>query len=578
MVWSIAALAAFYAALHLFVLPPDGFFCGDQGPKYLQARAVADRGILAPWIEGPARDVDPQSRYVMPATLRRADNHVVSVFTWLLPVLTAPLLKAFGLRGLYVIPALSAIVLFVAARDLGRKLGVGSGLWSAWTAVAATPVLFYGAEFWDHAPAAAAVMVAANVLAPGAPVTVRRGVAAGAALAIGGLFREEALLAAPALLVARVCVDAACSTSRARSVFGPDTVTLALPVLAGMAAVFLATLPLNHVVYGAWSPYHLISEMAKSAPFFEQRSLAIRELLLPGSSLPLFGALAAAVVVFAWWKQAPGVQLAIAHVSVAGLILLAGILPLWRSGFAGLITFYAYRISSAAYTWPFVIALVYVALLPREGPRTAVPGYLAIAGLAIAGLAIALTPSTGGAQWGPRYLLPAAPLLAVLAPLAQAPVFRLPPARARGVRWMARLVIAVSILIQIDGLVYLTDAKRMNGRIARTTAELAPPGDIVISDLSWYPQLVATLYDTRPLLLAWTRDQVEDIAAAAAAGGFDRVAIVVSPPLTGYAPPDVLRAPGTGAELFVRAGRVEYGERALEFHRYTRAAVTRGAR
>ena len=558
--WSVIGLAVFYAALHLFVLPPAGFFCGDQGPKYLQARAVADRGLGAPWLDGPYHDLDldPDFRYIMPATIRRPDNHVVSVFPWLLPVLTAPLLKAIGLYGLYPIPALSVIVLFLAARSLGRKLGVGSGLWSAWTAVAATPVLFYGAEFWDHAPAVAAVVVGANLLAPRDPVTMSRGALAGATLAVGGLFREEAWLAAVALLVARVDLD---GRARAR---------LVVAVVAGVAAVFVASTPVNWLVWGSAAPVHLTSEIVRGASFFVQRGIAIHALLMPSESVAAFAVLTALALVFAVWKRSAATQLVVAHAIVAGLIVMAGILPLWRSGFGGLSTFYAYRVTSLVYTWPFAIALVYVALLPRAQPLNPVARYLAIAGALIVAAAIAVTPSDGGAQWGPRYLLPAAPLLAVLAPLAQVPIFRLSSARGREVRWMTRAVIAVSFLMQVNGLVYLADAKRVNARITRTTEQLALPGEVVITDLGWYLQVIGTLYDTRRPLLAASRDHVERIAAAAAGKGFERVAVVVSPPHTGYVPPEVLRAPGTGEALYVRAGRLPFDDRGLEFHRYVR--------
>jgi hypothetical protein len=556
--WSVIVLAIFYAALHLFVLPPAGFFCGDQGPKYLQARAVADHGLGSPWIDGPFRDLDPDFRYIMAGTMRRPDNRVVSAYPWLLPVLTAPLLKAIGLYGLYLIPALSVIVLFIAARNLGRKLGVGSGLSSAWTAVAATPTLFYGAEFWDHAPAAAAVAVAANLLAPGDRGSTRRGALAGVTLAAGGLFREEAWLAAVALLVARAVVD------------GRSCVRMAAAVCAGMAAVMVASMPMNQLIYGSAAPYHLTSQMALSEPFLVQRGLAIHELLMPSESVAAFGVLTALALVFAVWRRSATTQLVVAHATVAGLIVIAGILPLWRSGFAGLSTSDAYRISSAAHTWPFAIALVYVGLLPREEPLNPVARYLAIAGVLIVALVIGATPSSGGSQWGPRYLLPAAPLLAVLVPLALAPIFRVSSARAREVRRMTCVVIAVSILIQVDGLAYLADAKRLNGRLTRTTEQLALPGDVIITDVGWYSQLIATLYDTRRPLLAWARDQVEDIAAAAAGKGFDRIAIIASPAVTGYVPPEVLHAPASGEVLYVRGGRVPFGDRGLEFHRYIR--------
>ena len=74
--WSIAAIALFFVWLQLVVLPADGFFSGDQGAKYLQARAFAERGPLQPGIEVLSRDIDPDFRYQEPrvAVQRHADH------------------------------------------------------------------------------------------------------------------------------------------------------------------------------------------------------------------------------------------------------------------------------------------------------------------------------------------------------------------------------------------------------------------------------------------------------------------------------------------------------------------------
>src|SRR5262245_18925020 len=141
--WSAAAIALFFVLLHAIVLPPEGFFCGDQGSKYLQASAFAEHGPLRPDIDVLSRDLDPDYRYQEPI-LRNRGGRLVAGFSWLLPLLSAPFLRLLGLHGLYVVPALSAIAIFLAAADLGRTLGVGNGLWSAWTVMIAAPVVFYG--------------------------------------------------------------------------------------------------------------------------------------------------------------------------------------------------------------------------------------------------------------------------------------------------------------------------------------------------------------------------------------------------------------------------------------------------
>ena len=41
-----------------------------------------------------------------------------------------------------------------------------------------------------------------------------------------------------------------------------------------MAAILVASMPLNWLIYGTAAPYHLTTVMGQSEPFFVQRSLA----------------------------------------------------------------------------------------------------------------------------------------------------------------------------------------------------------------------------------------------------------------------------------------------------------------
>jgi hypothetical protein len=281
---SAAAIALFFVFLHTAILAPDGFFSGDQGAKYLQARAFAEHP-LNPGVDVLSRDVDPGFHYQI---LANRQGRLVATFSWLLPILTAPFLRVLGTRGLYVIPMLSAVVIFLSAASLGRRLGVGNGLWTGWTVVLAAPVLVYGAELWEHAPAAACVMIAALLFAPDRSGR-RRFIATGAILAVGALFREEAIVALPAFVLARAM--SARGAGRWKEAIGAG-----LFATLGVALVFVATVPLNLVVYGSALPLHVTSEIAKTGSYADMRLTVLKFLLLPYSFVPAF---AVAVVVLA---------------------------------------------------------------------------------------------------------------------------------------------------------------------------------------------------------------------------------------------------------------------------------------
>jgi hypothetical protein len=72
-------LILLFAGLQMFVLPPEGWVTGDQGSKFLQTRAFAANGPLAPGIEVLLRDLDPDYRYQEPKMKNRR-GRLVSEF------------------------------------------------------------------------------------------------------------------------------------------------------------------------------------------------------------------------------------------------------------------------------------------------------------------------------------------------------------------------------------------------------------------------------------------------------------------------------------------------------------------
>ncbi len=556
---SVAAILGFFAALQS-VAPPDGFFSGDQGAKYLQTRAFALQGPLRPGIEVASRDVDPELRHQI---LENRGGQLIGVFSWLLPMLTAPFFAILGFRGLYVVPVLSVVVVFLAAAALGRRLTGEGGLWTAWIVVLAAPVLMYGAELWEHAPAAACVIVAALLLAPDRRDS-RLAFPAGALIAVAALFREEAFFALPALIVAR-----AISVGPEGRV--KDAITCGLLAGAGALAVFVLAIPVNLVVYRSPLPLHLGVEAGKSTAHPPVRSSLVAQLLLPVRFAKLYVICAALGVVAAVRvkaERAAVLWLAVTIGCALVLLTIAVLVPMWRTIVFGESMYQAYSVDSIAHTWPFCISLVLVPLLGADASRGHLARYLcAAAALMILGT-LAIVPSTGGAQWSPRYLFAAAPMLAIV---ASAPALRVSGVsrRATAVTWTARVVLLCSAVTQLDGLHLLVDAKSRNARITHRLAELTAPGDVVISDAAWFPQVTAALIPSRRILLAWSPDDVVHIAGLAARHGIRHVALVSSSGETGYRAPRFLDVSAEGGCVFTRTARLSFGERGLIMHRYS---------
>jgi hypothetical protein len=539
-----------YCALQYWWLPPDGFFTGDAGTKYLQARAVVAHGALRPWIDGPALDVDTALRW-QEAFLLPVNGHLVGIFSWLLSILTAPFLAFFGLRGLYVIPALSVAIVFLAASSLGRSLGQPwGGAASGWCAVLSTPVLFYGAELWEHAPAVALSAVGSALLFRRGPAPRRDAALGGACFVVAAALRPEALVVAPAILFARAWMEGPRSVARGM-----------LPLVMGAAFAGAVIAVVNVTIYGAIVPQQVTSNLRAGSSWWDVRGDAILSLILPSGARGLF--VAALVVLAAGaFVRSPRARLWCAHAAVTTMLAAGVGAPLWRM-YAGHPPWLSTpETMQLAHTWPALALLGYAIAWPAE---TRLERAL-LAMIALIFVMVLLTmPHTGGAQWSARFFLSAAPLAAALG--AQL-LFRRPT------RTVAALAIGLSIGVQVYGLTYLRYYKRINAQITHLTASLSQPDEVIASDVFWYPQVTATLYPSRRLLFARVSSDFQEIAAAAADRDIKTLWIATAPAMRGYTPPPAF-ASGAGRAPFVRGRERDAGLSSLIFYEYVRPATPR---
>lgn len=554
-------IAACFAAMQLALLPSDGFITGDQGSKFLQARAFADHGPFNPSIDVLARDIDPEYRRQEPK-LKNRRGRLVSEFLWLLPLLTAPFLRLAGQHGLYVVPALSVIACFAAAAALARRLGDPHALRSGWIVMLVTPLAAYGLELWEHAPAAACVLIAAVWLAPDPRDAARarlRYFGAGVAIAIGTLFREEVIAALPAFALARMVVV---PRDRVR-----DLIAVTLWSGLGGVVVLVASIPMNLLIYGSPLPMHVTQdawEVARNTPYLQVRRDIVVDLLLPASHAILFVAVlgtGAGAAVLEWWRREDadgrGFRLKIVHVSIAVALVIAVLLPMSRLA-AGLEQSLSYRVTSAAHTWTFALALLYWPWMIRRDAWDGV-AFLAAGGVLLFAGSALLVPTSGGGQWSPRFMLAVAPLLA----LASARGLQ-----ARGsVRAAIAIVFAASVVMQVAGVVYFARAKIRNAEMTHWLASRTPEGAVLISNIFWFPEVTATLASERRYLFSWAEADVPQMAGMAISRGLTTFNLVTSVPLTGIDAPAAIAVPGSSC-VFRRGQQLALDSYGLTLSRY----------
>jgi hypothetical protein len=157
------ALIVVGAAFTLFIvaqIPGEVFFSGDGALKTLHAKQHLERGFsvaLELQEESWVRRLWDDGLYPFkPPFVYEEQGRFIVGFPFLFPLLTAPLYRAAGYHGLYLLPLASLWLLWIFFRSHCRRIGLesSSALIGLALLVLASPLTLYGAIYWEHVPAA----------------------------------------------------------------------------------------------------------------------------------------------------------------------------------------------------------------------------------------------------------------------------------------------------------------------------------------------------------------------------------------------------------------------------------------
>ncbi|NTV64896.1 MAG: hypothetical protein HGA65_15405, partial [Oscillochloris sp.] len=174
-------------------------------------------------------------------------------------------------------------------------------------------------------------------------------------------------------------------------------------------------------------------------------------------------------------------------------------------------------------TCPFIL-IALAALRPalfRQPPSRLV----LVVGLVFMVGVLLTTPNDGGAQWGPRYLLPALTLLVVvgLAGLSHAG-----PAPRLARRAALALLLAAGLTVQAQGVQFLQDSTTKSLRVVQVVN--AQPAQPVLTDIWYAPQLLAPLYVERTILYLYRPEQMPAFSAMLRQRGILRFSYLTAQP------------------------------------------------
>jgi hypothetical protein len=489
----VAAVA--FTAVGVFWLSagyrPDAFFNGDSGLKLIAALSAIAHPSRALEIDLPQIGGRPVPYVEHMMSVHGDHAHVLQ--SPLFPVLSAPLIHAFGWRGAYVIPLVSFIALVPLLDAMRRRAAPETSfVVFAWIAIAANPVLFYALEYWEHAPAIAlmAACVASALVARDTPGSARWWTLLAGAL--GGcsiLLRPEAAWCVAAMLV----------------IVAPrQWLAFALAALAVLLPFGIANLFHSGTVLG---PHASQSLAPLQSEWLITRWSRIQAWVWPNSLTVGVGLL---LVAGAWLSRFLALDLRIRQ-----LLALSG---------AAMVSF------AAAEGWllrdslwqAFPVALL--ALMPTAHSTPIVRRLYAIA--LITSTAVLLTAThDGGAQWGPRFLLISTPVVIVLA--ARAATDALGQGRARILRVaLIAFVLAAGTATARSSYLELRGSKRQYGEIVSATSTLTREGDVILTNVWWFDQVNAALYGHRVFLYVASVPQAAEVLKELAAANTRQARLV----------------------------------------------------
>lgn len=517
---AVLLTASCYVASLLW-LPDGGHWIVDNGNKLIQVEALLASGHRDYSIPWPGQIYDPDfEQNPLPNFFSVVhEGRLYSIFSPAFPALAAVWQAGLGPAGRALLPLAAGVALLLGLLYLARAAGLRqeTGPTAVLVAGLCTPVWFYSLVFWEHIVAAClAVWAVAGWLGFLETRRTRGLVLSGLACAGAVWFRDQLLLLA-AVMGLLVLAEARDTRWRAALHFGAGLaaglaplalfqwLTLGDPIgfhlahgfqtgpagsLAERFAVHVGDrLGVLHQLFFAWAGDHGFS-MLLSLPLF------LLLLLRPALPSGVFGA---SVIVVSLW--------ALAGAMVSGIGMAQAESPIdWllrSNGFWSAAPLLA-------------LGLTRCRDLEDDSPQWRGRRRLGQLVAVYSVLYVLLSPfrNVAGIHWGNRYLLELYPLLSVLCAANLVDAWRLLP---RPQLAPLALLVAASFALQLQALELLARKRSFTQRLALAVRER--PEEVVISDVWWLPQTLASEFFTRKIFYVENDEQFQRLTQKLSNGG-----------------------------------------------------------
>jgi len=539
------ALLALGLAIAIWVVAvaPRGLYSGDSGVKLAQTYALWSSGFTTRAL--PAHpELDPAGDFMAYGEFkRRVDGEWQGIYSLSFTALSAPMLGAFGMAGLPILPLLGTLLVLAGTFALARRIGC-----APWWAVAisavtvfATPVLLYSSQLTEHTLATGLVTWALALVVPDRETaSPRRDLVAGVLVGFAATVRPECYLAIAAIGIASIVPP-----WTSRSVAIQRGALYAAGALAMLVPYWLLNLRLS----GTWDPLVTFQEGAAA-------SWTTLGLFLVGATRAPVTGIYIAFALCLVSGALPASWLRRLHVQLATTLLLAVVVGL--------------SIMVALKSWHGTTGLFHVTPLAIVGlwaggrSSAARRLWIGTALLLVAVLVLNRSNDAGGLQLGSRILMPVLPALLCLggahlqALRAERPTLALRYAHLIAIAGLAVL----TAIAMARGMPESHSIVRNNDGAVEVATRAGPR--VVVTTVWWQSQVLApVLLDGKVLLLARDAAQLQRLIEQLRERGVSDFLLIEqgrpspAPPGTELAPDGQTRLPfGGEGMMYLRTMRI----------------------
>lgn len=485
------AVTLIYVSLLIWVIPLNGLWSGDQGVKLIQIIALLQSKLHNLELPYPSAVLDPSATLSPLPTMMawQYGGRYYSPFSYAYAVLTAIPFFTFGYPGLYVIPVGATTVTLAVTAALAKQIAPAFQWEVPLLLGLATPLGFYALVLWEHALAVCLTTLAVFCLIQ-AMRQQRIAIAflSGVFASLAFWMRSETIWLAPALLAAVMW-----TTPNNRRLYGAYIIGW---ILGAMPLFIFNSLVFHHLLGPQVAVNYRMLDIANPATFLSLRADIFKVMVVD----------IAADVPF-WSTAAIMILLVVSHRWIyPWLVLGVALMIIW-----GLLTTSPLSLRTGLVsTFPLVV------FAARSGPQNS-PQRLSIKFLVIAVLmytiGVVLTaPNDGGAQWGPRYLLPVVPLVLLLSLNGVARLLDEQYGIPRSALILALVLVVVSsVWIQIRGVRRLQASAQDTLHIVQIVN--TRPHQVVATDVWFGPQILAPLFFDHNVLWLSSPEKLNDLHA-----------------------------------------------------------------